>query len=82
MSDKIIYFAAVLANLILIVVALYIATFSYGSDARLALLFAIPPALSLLAILQTGGIEERRLVKQVRKATLRKQLKELEDFLK
>lgn len=82
MFDKIIYFSAVLTNVLLIVFALYIGMFEHGSDAKIALLFVIPPILSIVAISQNGGIEVRRLKCQVQKAELRKKLKELEDFTK
>lgn len=82
MFDKILFFSAILTNLIMLGFALFIATFEHGSDARLALLLIVPPLLSIIALVQTGGIEERQLRKQVRKAALKKQLKDLEEFLK
>lgn len=82
MSDKIIFSLAVLANFIMLAFALYLMVFAYGNESRLALLLAAPPVLSLIALFNTGGIEERRMKTQLRKAQLRKQLKELEEFTK
>lgn len=82
MFDKIIYFSAILTNLLLIVFALYIGMFERGSDAKIAFLFMIPPLLSIIAISQNGGIEVRRLKCLVQKAELKKKLKELEEFVK
>lgn len=82
MREKIIIIAAILANLALIAFALILTSKGHGSDARMAWLFLIPSVLSLLAILQMEDTETRRLKKQVRKASLRKELKELEAFVK
>lgn len=82
MFDRIIFFTAIVANSVLLAFAAYLSMTAYGSDARFALILFFPPLLSLAALVQTGGIEERRLRKQVRKASLKKQIKELEEFLK
>lgn len=82
MKEKIIFSAALVANLALIAFALILMTKGHGSDARMAWLFLIPSVLSILALISTDDLETRRLKKQVRKASLRKELKELEAFVK
>ncbi|MCB1783244.1 MAG: hypothetical protein KDI13_04555 [Alphaproteobacteria bacterium] len=73
-------YLTVLANLILIGFILWMFATSYNSDRVLALLFLVPPVLSLMAISRGPDLEERRLINQVRKAQLRKELKELAEF--
>lgn len=82
MKDKIVLIAAILANLGMIVFISILMTRSYGDDSKIAIILLIPPILSLLALWQSGDFEERRLRKLLRKASLRKQLKELEEFTK
>lgn len=80
MMDKVIFIAAILANIAMAVFAFYLSINAYGSDARMATLLAIPPILALIALFQGEGLEERRLKKKLRKAVLKKQLSELKDF--
>lgn len=82
MTDKILFFAAIVSNTIMVAFALYLALFSYGNEGKLAVFLLIPPVLALAVIMRGEDREERKLRKAVRKATLRKQLKELEDFTK
>jgi hypothetical protein len=50
---------------------------SHGSDARLALLLIIPPMISIIAIYMGPDLEERRLIRSLNKAKLKKELKSL-----
>jgi len=80
MRTCIFYYLTVLANLALIIVALLLAAKAYGPEKFIALLFVIPPFLSLITIYKGGDREERSLKKRLRKAHLRKELKELKEF--
>lgn len=80
MKHRILRYAAVLANLIMMICAAILFTETRGPEHLIALLLFIPPILSLLALYSGPDCEERRLQKQVRKATLRKQLKDLAEF--
>lgn len=78
MMERIIRYAAYLANLVLIVAALIIMLKSYGGrDALMASLLTLPPILSLLALYTGPDGEERQLYRDVTKARLRKELKDL-----
>ncbi|MGH1403498.1 MAG: hypothetical protein ACRBDL_04590 [Alphaproteobacteria bacterium] len=70
----------IIANIGLILLALYISQFAYGSERFFALILAIPPLLSLIVIRSKGDREERLLKKRIRKALLRKELDELKQF--
>lgn len=76
----IIYMLALIANIIAIVVLVLIFSNTYGEEKNIALLFLIPPVLSVLAMRRGGDKEERQLKKRIRKAGLRKELKELSEF--
>lgn len=76
--DRIIYFAALLVNIIQIGFAVFLFWQGYGRDAALALLLVIPPALSMLAIHFSPDHEERRLTRKLRKARLRQELRDIE----
>jgi hypothetical protein len=80
MKQKIVLYAALLSNVLLIIVTIFIFSNTYGGEKFLALLFAIPPILSLMVIIQGPDSEERKLQKRLRKANLRKELKSLSDF--
>jgi len=80
MKNKLIKYAAILANLGMIVFALILITQSYSSEAFLAMFLLIPPILSITALYTGPDCEETRLAKQVRKASLRKELSALEEF--
>lgn len=80
MRQKIIYYAALLANFALIVFALFLFSTVYGHERILTLLLAVPAILSLMVILQGPDIEERRLMRRLRKANLRKELKAMAEF--
>ena len=76
--DRLIRYAACAANAVMIVTAIVIFANAYGSQKFLALLLAIPPALSLFALCSGPDKEERLLQRQVSKARLRRELQELE----
>tara|TARA_B100001989_G_C24523417_1_gene457209 strand:- start:574 stop:822 length:249 start_codon:yes stop_codon:yes gene_type:complete len=80
MKTCILYYLTILANLGLLLFALFVFAQPYGSGRHFALLLAIPALLSLLMILKGGDPEERKLQKRLRKANLRKELKELKEF--
>ncbi len=75
---------AVVANLIgLAFLAFFMLTEIHRTEQFLILLaVAIVPALSLLALREGPDQEERMLLKQVRKARLHKELKDLEKSTK
>lgn len=74
------YIVTIIANIALIGLALFFASQAYGDEVYIAVLIAIPPILSLIAMKKCGDREERMLKKRIRKAELRKQLKALEEF--
>lgn len=80
-KDCALKYLSLLANLGMLVFALWLYAEAYGPEKNLALLLFIPPVLSILAIFREPDLEERRLQKQVRKAQLRKALKELAEFV-
>lgn len=71
---------AILANIVLIIFVFILISTSYGGERFMALLFLLPPILSILAIRKGGDKEERGLKKRIRKALLRKELKEISEF--
>lgn len=76
--DKVIYYGAIICNILLILVTGFILTESYGRDMLFAALLAVPPIVSLLALLGGPDMEERRMARQLRKAKLRQELAEME----
>lgn len=74
------YCLTILANIIMIIVTLFIVANSYGGEARMALILLIPPVLSILALRKGGDKEERALKSRIRKANLRKELDNLKQF--
>lgn len=71
--------AAILANLLQIGAAVFIAANSYSQkDVLFCLLLLVAPALSLLALRRGPDREERRLSREVRKARLRRELEDLQ----
>ena len=70
----------IFANLVVIAILLFMASQSYGADKWVALLFIIPPLLSVISLRKMGDSETRELKKRIRKANLRKELAELKDF--
>lgn len=76
----IIHMLALIANIIAIVVLVLIFSNTYGEEKNIALLFLIPPVLSVIAMRRGGDKEERQLKKRIRKAGLRKELKKLSEF--
>ncbi len=71
---------AIISNIGLIIFAITILVQSYGIERFIALLLFLPPVLSLMALRRGGDKEERELKSRIRKAHLRKELKELEPF--
>ncbi len=71
---------AYLANFVMIVVACFAVSDSYGNDSFFAMLLFVPPVLSILALAKQGDREERNLKKRIRKAHLRKELKALDEY--
>lgn len=71
---------AVIANIGLIILALILMNDARGDDRIVAALLLLPPILSILAIRRGPDKEERKLQARIRKANLRKELKELEEF--
>jgi len=76
--DRIVYFAALLLNIIQIGFAVYIAKTGYGHDVFWAFMLLIPPCASLIALHFGPDIEERRLMCRLRKAKLLKELESME----
>lgn len=76
--DRIIYFAALLVNILQIGFAVFLFWQGYGREEALALLLVIPPAISIAAIHFSPDHEERRLTRKLRKARLRRELEEIE----
>ncbi|MFA7276614.1 MAG: hypothetical protein WC043_07420 [Pseudobdellovibrionaceae bacterium] len=72
--DKVIYYGAFVCNILLILVTGFILTESYGREMFLAALLAVPPVISILALLHGPDREERRLAKELRKAKLKQEL--------
>ena len=70
----------ILANFVVIAILLFLASHAYGTEKFTALLFLIPPLLSIAALSKCGDKETRSLKKRIRKAALRKELAELKDF--
>ncbi len=80
-SSCILHSMTMIANLVLIGVMLYLYSEAQGSkDAHVALLFIIPPMLSIIALGKGGDKEEKALKKRIHKAKLRKELDELKQF--
>jgi hypothetical protein len=76
--DRIIYLAALLVNIIQIGFSVFLYWKGYGREAALALLFILPPVVSIAAIHFSPDHEERRLTRKLRKARLRRELEEME----
>lgn len=75
--DRIIYFAAIFANLAQMALAGYLVLESYGRDNLVAALLFLPPIISSVALHFSPDHEERRLTRKLRKAQLRKELEKL-----
>lgn len=76
--DRIVYFAALLVNVIQIGFSAFLFMQGYGREAALALLLMVPPFVSLAAIHFSPDHEERKLTRRLRKARLRRELSEIE----
>ncbi len=75
--DKVLYYAACIGNSVLIIMALYLAFNAYGRDVLYALLIALPPFLSLMALYHGPDLEERRMRRQLTKYHLRQEIMEI-----
>jgi hypothetical protein len=80
MRQKIIHYGALFTNTLLILFGLFLFTQSYGQERFFALLLCLPAIFSIMTIIQGPDAEERKLMKRLRKAKLREQLKELSEF--
>lgn len=69
---------AIIANILLLAAVAYIMTQAYGRDTLYALLLAVPPLLSIIALKSGPDAEERALTRQLRKARLKHELSILE----
>ncbi len=69
-----------LMNIGLILMCIFVYSQTYGDQKYLILLLGLPPLFSLIALQKRGDKEERSLKTRIRKAELRKQLKDLEEF--
>lgn len=70
--------AAVIANIALIIGALFIMVNAYGRETYIALLLLVPPVLSIIALRRGPDSEQRKLESAVAKARLRRELADLE----
>lgn len=77
--DRAIRYAAYLANLLMLAGVCFIFIGAYGRDAYIALLLAIPPVLSIIALYCGPDIEERRLARKVNKARMNQELESFTD---
>lgn len=75
--NRLLRIAAYLANAVLIIGALILVLEARGMETYLAMLFLVPPVLSLIAIYNGPDIEERRLTRLLNKARMRKELEDL-----
>lgn len=75
--DRLLRIAAYLANAVLIIGASILVLEARGMETYLAMLFLIPPVLSLLVIYNGPDLEERRLSRLLNKARMRKELEGL-----
>lgn len=76
-TDRIFYYLAIVANIIALISVVFMMQNAYGREVFTLFLLALPPVLSLLALLRGSDLEERRLMRDVRKARLRAELKQL-----
>lgn len=76
-SCRFIVIVAIIANVLLILGAAYIFLNAYGRDTYIALALAVPPLLSIIALLRGPDRELRRLQDDVAKARLRRELADL-----
>jgi hypothetical protein len=75
--DKIIRISAYLFNAGLFLVGLLYLIDGYGTESLLGIFMMIASAINLRAIYFSPDIEERRLIRSVNKARLKKELEEL-----
>ncbi|HBR69020.1 MAG TPA: hypothetical protein DEA55_06565 [Rhodospirillaceae bacterium] len=76
---RIVYYAAITVNILALLALLLLAFFEANRTEEAIGAFAagIPPLLALLALRDVPDWEERKLSRSLRKAKLRKELKEL-----
>lgn len=75
--DRVVYWLAVLANIIQVGFVCYLFTEARGNEVLMALLLFLPPVLSSVALFAGPDREERRLERKVRKARLAHELQKL-----
>lgn len=73
--------AATIANVGMIIAAavIFFSIYGRGFEKMMAALLFLPPVLSILALCKGPDKEERELSEAVRKARLRKELKDLQE---
>ncbi len=75
--DRSIRYAAYIANIALLLAVGFIVANAYAQEVYIALLFTIPPVLSMVALYTGPDREERYLTRQLNKARMRRELKDL-----
>lgn len=75
--DKIIHYVACVANILLLLFAIYTFLTGYGDNRFFAALLTIPPILSIFAMRLGPDLEERKLTHELNKARMRKELQDL-----
>jgi hypothetical protein len=77
--DRVIRYAAYVANLFMLVGVVFLFINAYGQDAYFSLLLAVSPVLSIIALYIGPDLEERRLTRKLSKARLKRELDAFED---
>ncbi|MFH1159228.1 MAG: hypothetical protein V1721_10185 [Pseudomonadota bacterium] len=75
--DKIVHYTACVANILLLVFAVYTFLTGYGNNRFFAAVLTIPPLLSVFALRIGPDLEERKLSRELSKARMRKELQDL-----
>ncbi len=77
--QKIFYYMAIVINSLAVLALLFfLITQARSHEYLLFFLFLLPPVLSLVALVDIAGPEERKLAKPVRLGKLKKELSELQ----
>lgn len=76
--SRLVIAAAWLANVVMLIAAGCLAANAYGNEVYAALLLAVPPLLSMIALYSGPDREERSLTRSVAKARLKKELEDYE----
>ena len=75
--NKIVYYAALMVNILLLLFAVYTFLTGYGNTRLFAALLIVPPILSVFALRMGPDLEERKLTRELNKARMRKELQNL-----